>query len=250
MADDSGLLELSIYVVPVVIFAVMEYYKKVKKTENTTRYKDMLYSDKNTTAGAVLDPRKADNTVSYHNEFCALSINNETKQVFIAADSNNYGGSLQHVYNFDNIVNVEIQIDGVSVASPSIGGAIVGGVLFGGAGAIVGSSAKTTNQKIKNIALKIYVDDLKSPFLQLYFYKGDTPVITNHPWVVQPQKEVNEWYSRFLNIIEKRKLLAQAGGNNNGSSVADELAKLSNLLKEGVISQEEFDSLKKKTLGL
>ena len=250
MADDGGLTELLIYGLPCVIAAGILFYQNQQKKEKTEKYRNILSDSENSSSKAVFDPSKSANTVSYHNEHCALSLNNDTKEILIAASTGQYGITQTYVYNFDNIVNVEIEIDGNSVASPSIGGAIIGGVLFGGAGAIIGSSNKTVNQKIKNIALKIYVDDLKNPYHRLLFYSNTTAVATNHPYVVQPQKEVNEWYSRFLNIIEKRKMVSMDNGKNSNHSVADEIAKLAALLKDGSISQDEFDAMKKKTLGL
>lgn len=250
MADNGGLTELFIYGLPCVIAAGIIFFQNQQKKEKTEKFRDILNNSEDSSSKAVFDPSRSANTVSFHNEHCALSLNNDSKQILIATDSGQYNISKTHIYGFDNIVNVEIEIDGNSVASPSIGGAIVGGVLFGGAGAIVGSSNKTINQKIKNIALKLYVDDIKNPYHRLLFYSNTTAVATNHPYVVQPQKEVNEWYSRFLNIIEKRKLVSQENVNRPNDSVADELTKMSGLLKDGIISQEEFDAFKKKALGL
>lgn len=250
MADDGGLTELFIYGLPCLIAGGIIFFQSQQKKEKAEKYRHILSESEDSSSKAVFDPSMSSNTVSFHNEHCALSLNNDARQILIATDSGQYNISQKHIYGFENIVNVEIEIDGSSVASPSIGGAIVGGVLFGGAGAIVGSSNKTINQKIKNIALKVYVDDIKNPYHRLLFYSNTSAVATNHPWVVQPQKEVNEWYSRFLNIIEKRKIVSQENGNRPGGSVADELAKMSELLKNGVISQEEFDAFKKKALGL
>lgn len=247
MADDSGglvfALEAVAYAVPAIIGFVSNKEKAAKKESDINKFKNILSSTENTSTGAVLDPRTSLNSVSFSNEFFALSMNNDNKQILIATDK-------QNVYGFDNIVNVEIAVDGNSVASPSLGGAIVGGVLFGGAGAIVGSSNKTINKKIQNISLKVFVDDLKNPFHKLDFYSG-IAVDPSSPVIVSTLKEINEWYSRFLNIIEKKKTLSASTNSNGGNgSVADEIAKLSSLLKDGVISQDEFDAAKKKLLGL
>lgn len=216
--------------------------KKIEKDAKTSHYKDMICSNDNIAAGAVLYPGLHDNCVSFHNEFCALLINNDSNQVILGTEK-------KYVYEFANIMNAEIEVDGNSVASPSIGGAVVGGLLFGGAGAIVGSSQKTMIKKIRSVALKIYVDDLKNPYHRVLFYSADVALPPEHPQVAPVLTEASEWYSRFLNIIEKRKVVASAP-TNAVVSVADELVKLSALLKEGVITQDEFDTQKKKTLGL
>lgn len=243
---NEGVVELIIYGLPCAVAAGVSFFRNQQKNEQRERFRIILNNHENSSSKAVSDPRISAGTVSFHNENFALSLNNFSKEIMIATDS----CKKPHVYGFDNIVNVEIELDGSSVASPSIGGAIVGGVFFGIAGAIIGSSNKTMNQKIKNIALKIYVDDIRNPFYRLFFYSNTSNVATNHPDVVEPQRQINEWYSRFLNIIEKRKILSPDFGTRTSNSVADELAKMSVLLKNGVISQEEFNAFKKKTLGL
>jgi hypothetical protein len=50
--------------------------------------------------------------------------------------------------------------------------------------------------------------------------------------------------------IEKRVAEAKRPTGSTGPSAADELLKFSNLLKSGIISQEEFDQKKKALLGI
>lgn len=248
MSSDASsfVVEGIIYGIPLVLLIFTIHEQNKAKEEKKKLFKGMLYSKENTAQGAVLDPSKSDNCVSYHNENCALSINNDDSKVTIITEKANFN------YDFSNIVNVEIEVDGNSVASPSLGGAAIGGLLFGGAGAIVGSSYSTTKSKIKTIALKVFVDDLKVPFHKLLFYSSPAPMPSDHKEVCVAQTQVNEWYSRFFNIIEKGKNITvnmKTVANNQTISIADEITKLSDLLKDGAISKEEFEVLKKKLLG-
>ena len=80
-----------------------------------------------------------------------------TKQIgnFIAFDDNqkkwatlsSFRGKIQQIYSYDDIIDFELLEDGTSVASGGLGRALVGGALFGGAGAIVGGV--TGKRKLK-----------------------------------------------------------------------------------------------------
>lgn len=84
------------------------------------------------------------------------------------------------IYNFNDVVNCEILEDSnvilntQSQAHVSIGKAVVGGMLLGGAGAIIGGNAgKTTSVTTQhnfcqNLSIKITINDLQNP---CYFIK-------------------------------------------------------------------------------
>jgi len=76
------------------------------------------------------------------------------------------------VINFKDIRGSDIIIDGDNVSTKSVGGAIVGGALFGVAGAIIGSNTgKTTSkQKISNITLKLLINSLLAPTYEIPFF--------------------------------------------------------------------------------
>jgi hypothetical protein len=63
------------------------------------------------------------------------------------------------VFNIKDVNGFELNIDGKNVAN--IGGAITGGLLFGGVGALVGSSAN--KQKITKIELMFKLNDFNNP---------------------------------------------------------------------------------------
>lgn len=79
------------------------------------------------------------------------------------------------IYNFNDVVNCEILEDSnvilntQSQAHVSIGKAVVGGMLLGGAGAIIGGNAgKTTSVTTQhnfcqNLSIKITINDLQNP---------------------------------------------------------------------------------------
>ena len=79
-----------------------------------------------------------------------------------------------------------------------------------------------------------------SVVLESGFIKNEIAFPTHHIAVTKAQTKINEWYSRFLNIINKQ--------TKTSKSLADKILRLSKLLKDGIISQEDFDTLKMKAL--
>ena len=69
------------------------------------------------------------------------------------------------VFNFDEILGMEIAEDGVS--TNGVGRAAVGGVLFGGVGAIVGSN--TAKKTVKTIKIIFYLKRISEPRYEIEF---------------------------------------------------------------------------------
>jgi len=74
-----------------------------------------------------------------------------------------------------DIISSEVSDSGVSITKTQrgsqLGSAIAGGVLFGGAGAVVGglSGATATTEKADDVRLTITVDDITHPFIIMRF---------------------------------------------------------------------------------
>ncbi len=80
---------------------------------------------------------------------------------------------------FSDITDYEIIKDNVTVfkKSGSVGNAVIGGLLFGGVGAIVGSatSKSTGQEKTKKAVLKINTNNFDNPSHTLVIFDGTTP---------------------------------------------------------------------------
>lgn len=114
------------------------------------------------------------------------SFRTDNKSAFIAVDEKRrkialggiepISGSISHrVIQIKEILGVEITENGKGLLSSSatknsLGMAAVGGLLFGGAGAIVGAvSGSNTKAKITEVSLKIAIDDIKTPYAGINF---------------------------------------------------------------------------------
>ncbi|ASA21841.1 SHOCT domain-containing protein [Paenibacillus donghaensis] len=165
------------------------------------------------------------------------------------------------VYEFKDIIQSEIILNEVSVSKTDrgsqLGGALIGGVLLGGVGAAIGglSGDIKIEGKVKKIQLKITVNDIQNPNYYVLFFDSMTEIDKNDPVVKEAVEQITKWNS-VINIFIKRyneekvlenHILDQPSSHN--SSIADELLKLSNLLKEEIITKEEFDKEKSKLLN-
>lgn len=92
------------------------------------------------------------------------------------------------IYKYSDIINAELYEDGVVTQKASIGGALVGGVLAGGAGAIVGSqTTPNTKGTCKLMFVKLTVKDVENPYIQINLIKG---------------KEYDKSDNEYLQILE------------------------------------------------
>lgn len=168
--------------------------------------------------------------------------------------------------NYSDIIEVSYIENGDQLFSKStgrtVGGAIVGGVLMGGAGAVVGglSGDSKQNKVVKNMDIKILLRNTDDTSCILHFMDSSNPLKT---------KEATDksHYEEFLNNANKAKdllsviiddvkqtatqsapVIAQPSAPQS-ISVADELMKLAKLKADGILTEEEFVSQKKLLLG-
>jgi len=123
-----------------------------------------------------------------------------------------------------------------------VGRAIVGGLLFGGAGAVVGAISGTNGEKKKanfiDYLLTVVIDvDGKEKAIVLGFPNNAV-------------KEVRQFFDEnFPNtFIESEQFEIENKSVTQSNSIADELMKFKELLDTNVITQAEFDSQKEKLL--
>ncbi|MEH7236791.1 SHOCT domain-containing protein [Bacillus sp. JJ1562] len=152
------------------------------------------------------------------------------------------------VYNYSDIIDFELLEDGESVASGGLGRALVGGALFGGAGAIVGgvTGKKRTKGVCTSLKIKVTVNDMNNPAVYITFLSTKTKKdgfiyksIFNH---------AQECLSTFQLICDRQK--NETNNSSTSTSSADKIRKFKELLDEGIITQEEFDIKKKELLGI
>lgn len=178
------------------------------------------------------------------------------------------GPDFHEIFNYSDIIEVSYEENGNQLytksAGRTIGGAIVGGVLMGGAGAVIGglSGASKQNKEIKNMDIKILLRSTSRTSCVLHFKDVDRVLKTKE----EADRKLYETYVQNANqakdvlsvIIDDAKQasapiaqpITQSVVAPASSSVADELAKLAKLKADGILTDEEFRVQKSKLLGL
>ena len=170
-----------------------------------------------------------------------ISLDNDNKLFYIHSEGRINSQKAFLTYAFDEIEEYEVEDTGESITKKKGGikRAVAGGLLFGGAGAIVGAGTSKANTiQIKNIVVKI-----NSHAGKRKVSLGNDPAVLDF---LDKCIDSNE----YLKAQQERELLSQAEPQEQLPSAADEIIKFKKLLDDGIITQEEFDLKKKQLLGL
>lgn len=130
------------------------------------------------------------------------------------------------------------------------GGAIVGGLVFGGVGAVVGAALGSNHKKtIKYMGIEIsYEKDGACETCTVNLHKGKP--IKPGGFDYNCAQDVGRSLMGELDLlIQKREDIPQQAAFVQESSSADEIRKFKELLDDGIITQEEFEAKKKELLG-
>ncbi len=192
--------------------------------------------------------KKKDNTIEGFNPTKILGKfqiddNNKT---WLIDNRNMLNKTIPRIYNYSDIVDFELLEDGESIVSGGLGRALVGGALFGGVGAIVGgvTGGKKSKPICTNLNVKITTNDINNPVVYVDFINTST-------------KKSSIIYKTYYDLAQKCLSTLQLIVNGNQEiketpigSDADEILKFKNLLDQGIITSEEFESKKKQLLNL
>lgn len=174
------------------------------------------------------------------------------------------GENMHKSLHYSDIIEVSYEENGDQLFTKStgrtIGGAIAGGVLLGGAGAVIGGlSGKTKKNKVvNNMDIKILLRNTEEATCILHFMDSSTPLKTKNSMDESSYEEflknANKAKDLLSIVIDDAKQtasqLSPAASKSDAPSfsVADELSKLADLKKQGILTDEEFRIQKEKLL--
>lgn len=154
-------------------------------------------------------------------------------------------GVTPYLFSYDDIINYELIVDGVSLTSGGLGSAAVGGFLFGGVGAVVGGTVgKKQSDVVNKIAIRVSTKDRFIPHVEiclLNFQQSKNSLV---------YKTCMDNARKILSLLDKityREPTKETSSNTN--SIADELLKFKQLLDMGAITESEFETKKRDLLG-
>lgn len=165
------------------------------------------------------------------------------------------------VFGFKDLLGVEVVENDVTVVvtktsrSSQLGGALMGGVLFGGVGAMVGGlsgkKVSTSRGRIKAVQLRVLVNDTVQPLFTVDFL--GTEVAENDIRYRKASEQAHHWHDVIKVLIhradaEAEPVPAPATAQSN-VSIADELRKLADLKTSGILTDEEFNAQKRALLA-
>jgi hypothetical protein len=167
-------------------------------------------------------------------------------------------GSIRKSYYPKDIVSVEIIDDQNTITSTDrgsqIAGALVGGALLGGVGAIVGglSGSKNAEGKCEQLSLKVVVEDTTNPNTVVTLLRRPAYKKTGWPRYGYSYKyalrQAEHWHGK-ISVLMKQAQDANAPAAEGGGSVATELERLKKLHAEGDLNEREYAAAKARVLG-
>lgn len=158
--------------------------------------------------------------------------------------------SAKVVVPFSQILSSELIVDSDSIIKTDragqIGGAIVGGLLTGGFGAVVMAmgAKKKQVQQVRSVELKVLTKSINAPSHTIVF--GSDRLRIAADWQDLIAVAIHESANGDLSSAE---LCPVPSSSNKEISIADELSKLVALKNVGAISEDEFMSIKQSLLS-
>lgn len=184
-------------------------------------------------------------SVSYKN---LVQIDVDSKEKLLGMYS--YFESEAIIVKFNEVLDFEIIENGNSVISSRSGSAVVGGLLFGGLGAVAGASgSRAINDECTMLKLKIYTSDIQNSVITLDFLDDSIPKVCG--LYEELTEIINEMISLLKIAIENNKAINESIENtkqNQGNQLSS-LKELAELKEQGIITEKEFNETKKKILS-
>lgn len=161
-------------------------------------------------------------------------------------------GKSTECFNFNELVNFELNIDGESITSGGLGRAVAGGMLFGGIGAVVGSvtGGKKSKSTVNNMYIRVSINNRWIKQERIDLLKAETK---KNSFVYKATKyNADQIVSLLETIVNQNEIVnaSEAIQNQQIPSAADEILKFKQLMDAGIITSEEFEAKKKQLLGI
>ncbi len=167
------------------------------------------------------------------------------------------------IINSEQIVEVKIVLNDDAVMevtqNDGVERAVVGGLLFGGAGAIVGASSasQTSTSVMKKLSLHMIVTGTENSSYELTFLELDKPVPQDSEAVKPTLRLVREWYGVVRSLIFSAQKLSGKDNSVEASSAKSsdvgestmQLKELIDMHEKGYITDEEFHTMKAEVLS-
>ena len=171
-----------------------------------------------------------------------LGYKEESKEIIIM--SRDEDKIISRIIPYKDILGVEILADDKSIEKAQresqIGATLMGGVLFGMAGAFLAGAL--SSKSVYKLELVLMVNDINKPIEKIMF--SDEKVDLDNEIL----KIIKEWYS-IVNILIKKADKEDYELEVEKFSLSEELLKLNDLKEKGILTGEEFQTQKLRLLA-
>lgn len=160
--------------------------------------------------------------------------------VFICKDPQMDFPEKYTLISYDQIEYFELIEDGKTITN-GVGRAVAGGVLFGGAGAVVGALTAEEKGICNELKIKIQLRNSKESAYIILISRQESKNSDKY-------KKRREMAQAIISKLQQITSSLAAKGNNqlSASDPFADIRKYKSLLDDGIISQEEFDRKKKR----
>lgn len=134
----------------------------------------------------------------------------------------------------------------------TVGGAVVGGILFSGVGAVIGSViGANPKRRIRKISIEItYEAEGQCQLFIACLYKGKPLKASGREYESYMEAAKVVMGQLDLLLAKKENVQPEEARMGPSVSVADEIRKFKDLMDEGIITEEEFAKKKNQLLGM
>ena len=152
------------------------------------------------------------------------------------------------ILNFTDLIEFEIYEDGNSIANGRAGSALAGGLLFGVVGAVVGASrSKKVENTCSSLQLRVTVNDFNRSERVLTFIKTETK---KDSFIYKNILGACKTMASTLSYIQNDgKLLEMNLTSESQRTIEEKIRQLSELMKDGLINNSEFEEKRKELLS-
>lgn len=152
-------------------------------------------------------------------------------------------------YDYSDLLEFEVYEDGDSIAKGRAGSALVGGLLFGVAGAMIGGSrSKNIKSTCSTLQVRITVKSIYQSQIVIHLIKSQT---MKSSIIYKANIEAAKNIAATLAVIQdagNEGIIAQSN-DSSLKSTADKIKELQQMYEDGLISLSEFDDTKKELLS-
>lgn len=186
-----------------------------------------------------------------------LSDDEITKITKKVVDQRNHESEyFMQICTYNDILRSEVVEDGNSITYTKrvnqVASTLVGYALTGGVGAIIGglSSKKKNVNTATDISVHIFVKDTQNPLFKIVFLNKEKKKDSKE--YSSAIDSANRLHALISVLIKQADEEAEQGARQvtfANVSIADELKKISELLTQGILSNDEFERLKAKIIA-